>query len=242
MLAPVLRGIAVYVALVLAACRPSAPVAPADPHARARARLELLGDEVGPKLTALYAKTDGDVNDRAWVSGQLVAMAEVEQRVRRELDWAVEARLDRYESEYFVIAVMSYMQHIDAHNLGYLRRFVAAHGWFPISGWGEKVEAAAWLLVQHADPDPVFQREVLARIEPLIATGDTKPSRYALLFDRVARAEGRPQRYGSQGQCSKPHTWVADETEEPANVDARRASVGLPALKVYSEELSKMCP
>jgi hypothetical protein len=118
---------------------------------------------------------------------------------------------------------------------------VAAHGWFPISTWGEAAGRAAWLLVQHADNDPGFQREVLARMEPLVASKEIEPSNYALLFDRVARAEGKPQRYGSQGECTGPGVWVAADTEDPAGLDRRRASVGLPSMAIYLESVRALC-
>lgn len=219
---------------------PASPAAPADPHARSRPRLAKLGDDVEPKLALLYK--DGDIHDRAWVARQLIAMAEVEQQVRAEMEWPAQANLDTYETEYFLMSVIGYLQQIDARNLAVVRRLVAVHGWFPISTWGEQAEAAAWILVQHADSDPGFQREVLARMEPLVVTHDTKPSRYALLFDRVALAEGRPQRYGTQGNCTGRGVWVAADTEDPAQLDRRRASVGLPPMKVYIESARPHCP
>lgn len=234
-----IRSVGLVLVAALAACRPSATAAPSrDPHARARARLGQLGDAVTPKLATLHR--DGDVGDRAWVARQLVAMAEVEQQVRAAMAWSTEAGVDRYEAEYFDMAVTAYAQQIDARNAATLRRFMAVHGWFPVSSWGAAVEGAAWLVAQHADNDPWLQREVLARIEPLVATRDTDPSRFALLFDRVARADGRAQRYGTQGACTGG-AWVADETEAPAQLDERRAQVGLPPMRVYVEELRGMC-
>tara|TARA_R110000868_G_scaffold35549_1_gene127344 strand:- start:5027 stop:5749 length:723 start_codon:yes stop_codon:yes gene_type:complete len=85
-------------------------------------------------------------------------------------------------------------------------------------------------LIQHGDL--AAQQRLLATVEPLALAGDFDGQSYALLYDRVAMGEGRPQRYGSQFQCvegeQRPY-----ELEAPEAVDERRAAFGLEPLAEY---------
>ena len=104
--------------------------------------------------------------------------------------------------------------------------------WFTISEFGLEGNQNAWLLVQHADHDPPFQRQVLTILEPLAAKGETNPKKYAYLYDRVASSFAEPkerklQRYGTQGMCSGPGTWEPLPVEDPDKLDERRAAIGL---------------
>jgi CubicO group peptidase (beta-lactamase class C family) len=126
---------------------------------------------------------------------------------------------------------------IDAANLRRLKEIVARHGWPTASMVGGDGASAAWLLAQHADSDPAFQREVLSHIEKLMATGEAGRKDYAYLYDRVHT----PQRYGTQGTCIDTTRWVPREIEDPANVDRRRADVGLPPMAEYVKIISPRC-
>ena len=64
-----------------------------------------------------------------------------------------------------------------------------------------------------------------------------------MLLDRVLVGEGKPQVYGTQGK--RFEDWKGKEPElEPiedeANVDKRRAEVGLPPLAEYVKFLKQM--
>jgi hypothetical protein len=50
---------------------------------------------------------------------------------------------------------------VDADNLAWLKEVVAEVGWPGQSMVGEDGAHAAWLLAQHADQDPAFQRRCL---------------------------------------------------------------------------------
>lgn len=130
----------------------------------------------------------------------------------------------------------------DRDNTAWLKATITERGWFTTSRDGPEAASAAWLLTQHADQDPGFQREVLALMEPLAKTGEVQPADYALMFDRVAVNAGEPQRFGSQVVCSLggPEPFPI---EEPADeVDARRAAYGLPPLAEYLASFAEFCP
>ena len=47
---------------------------------------------------------------------------------------------------------------VDAVHTARLKAIVAAHGWPTVAQVGQDGADAAWLLAQHADKDPAFQR------------------------------------------------------------------------------------
>lgn len=58
----------------------------------------------------------------------------------------------------------------------------------------------------------------------------------AYLTDRVLLAEGKKQVYGTQFILEKGK-WKPRPLEDEANVDRRRAEVGLPPLAEYAKEI-----
>jgi hypothetical protein len=125
----------------------------------------------------------------------------------------------------WMLAAVTRMAAIDCDNTAWLKQQLPKIGWFRIPKYGEVADMAAWHLVQHADRDPAFQVEMLAKLQAL-PPGETDGKRVGFLYDRVARAAGRPQRYGTQGIC-KDGKWDPNPIEDPEHLDERRASMGM---------------
>ncbi len=132
------------------------------------------------------------------------------------------------------------MCRVDLANTAWLKADVAAHGWPKQSVDGQATVHDAWGLVQHADHDIAFQRQVLVLMEPLLATKEVSGLEYAYLHDRVAHNSGGQSRFGTQGGCNDQGKWEPDPLEDPANLDARRASVGLGPEASYAARFK--CP
>ncbi len=134
---------------------------------------------------------------------------------------------------------------VDADNSAFLKRELDARGgeWWPISEIGAEASQQIWSMTQHADQDRDFQRRALALMEPLATTGEVSGSNYAYLWDRVAVAEKRPQRYGTQGGCTSADNWDAAEIEAPAeDIDVRRSAVGITmTFAAYDELMDDVC-
>ncbi len=124
---------------------------------------------------------------------------------------------------------------IDADNTQWLKTIVNGRGWLRYSDVGVDGGNAAWLLVQHADADPAFQRLCLDLMAELPDDEMSKP-RWALLTDRVLLAEGKNQIYGTQFG-SRDGEWAPINLEDEENVDVRRAAVDLPSLAEYKKAL-----
>jgi hypothetical protein len=129
----------------------------------------------------------------------------------------------------------------DAANQAWLKAVVARRGWFTISRDGEAADRAARLIVQHADADPVFQREMLGVLEPLAASGETDARLFAFTYDRWAMNAGQPQRYGIMGDCAGPGRWTPRPIEDEGRLEERRTTAGLPPMAQYRTEHASAC-
>ncbi len=129
----------------------------------------------------------------------------------------------------------------DRGNTAWLKSDLAAHGWPKLSTDGADMAGDAWLLVQHADHDPAFQKQVLPMLEALLPAKEVAGKSYAYLYDRVAMHDNRPLRYGSQGRCNGVGAWEPLPVEDPATLDARRAAVGLGPEADYIQKFAKTC-
>ena len=121
---------------------------------------------------------------------------------------------------------------VDARNRARLTQIVSEHGWPGYRLVARDGAQAAWLLVQHADYDPVFQKRCLVLLASTVAMRDAGGAQYAYLADRVAVTENRNQRYGTQVRGDAPHP-----NDDPDNVEARRAAVGLGTLASYTAQM-----
>ncbi len=145
------------------------------------------------------------------------------------------ARMEAMPPEYRQL--VERMSRIDADNTAWLQGVVDRHGWPPAELVGDDGASAAWLLVQHADADIAFQRRCLDLMAQLPA-GAVRQQDFAYLTDRVLLAEGEKQRYGTQF-VPVAGRLTPRPTEDEANLDARRAAVGLPPMAEYIKMAEK---
>jgi hypothetical protein len=124
------------------------------------------------------------------------------------------------------------MREADGENLPWLKGVIAAHGWPGASLVGTDGAHAAWLLAQHADADPAFQRQCLDLLTVAVEAGEARMRELAYLTDRVLLAEGKPQVYGTQ-VTRRGDAWSPRNLGDPDGVDARRAAADLEPLAEY---------
>jgi hypothetical protein len=127
------------------------------------------------------------------------------------------------------------MQRVHRDNAERLAALIAEHGWPGRTLVGADGARAAWLIAQHAICTPALQRGFHAQLESAAARDEATLLQLAYLTDRIRFNEQRPQRYGLVLD------WNADgeldcTLEDPEQVDARRAAVGLPP---YAEDLAR---
>jgi predicted TIM-barrel fold metal-dependent hydrolase len=106
---------------------------------------------------------------------------------------------------------------------------------------GEEGSSDFWLIVQHSDHDPDFQKEVLEKMKIEVDEGNADSRIYGLLVDRVKLNTGEAQIYGTQVAynmeiCQAYPRKLADSI----NVNKRRKEIGLEPLEVYLNDMTKM--
>jgi hypothetical protein len=215
--------------------------APSIALASVSADLKVYDAHVAELKAAFAAKGPGDPHDKAWVKIKIQHMVDVDQYMRKYGEVVFDHRYTEAEKKDFNTQFISRWTEIDRSNTAELKKLLKIYPWFTISAFDRSVDENAWLLAQHADLDPAFQKEVLKILEPLFKAGETKPANYAYLFDRVAVAQKLPQRYGSQGHCTGPGLWEPDPCEDPSGLDARRKSVGLDPEATYRAVFKNIC-
>jgi hypothetical protein len=97
-----------------------------------------------------------------------------------------------------------------------------------------------WIVIDHASIEK--QEEYLPIVEQMSAEGLIPIDKHAILLDRVAMRQKRPQRYGSQvlqfGQADavKSYVWPV---ENPMVLDSLRTSVGMSPIADYVNQITE---
>ena len=138
-------------------------------------------------------------------------------------------------------AVGAEMAAHDAANRAALKALTPARGWFTESRYGDKAVKGAFGMVLSAY-DVGWWKDVAARIEPLIRTGEVPAQDYAALYDGVALREGRPQRFGAWPRCTRQGYALQDPVEEPQRLDDRRRQIGLPPERDFLKSIPGCAP
>jgi hypothetical protein len=162
--------------------------------------------------------------------------------VRREL-----LRIDRVdaalrvrwaESRFADRAIKRELDELGRTALGWLGRVVEQHGWPGRALVGPRAASAAVRLVQHTEHDLAFRRRCLRLVRRAAGRGDLPWHHVAYLTDALRVCTGRKQVYGTKFH-DRDGVLVPLPIEGAASVDQRRATLGLPPLEVYAQQLRK---
>ena len=164
---------------------------------------------------------------------ELLKRVSEDQRIRNEL---IKKGIDHPDQ-----ALLDQMNRIDAVNTARIKVIIKQYGWPGPKLIGRDGTDAFFLLAQHGDP--AFQKKVLPLVQKAYQRGILTGQSYALFSDRVLVGSGKLQIYGTsarpidQWNGREP---VFDPIEDEANVDKRRAKVGLMPLSEYREFLKQL--
>jgi hypothetical protein len=169
-------------------------------------------------------------------AGTLAVMASTDQAMRQRLD---SRHPDTPENR----QRLEQMLLVDRVNTERLKDLVGRCGWPDKARHGARAVHHAWLVVQHAMHDIAFQKQVLGLIE---ARGEGVTGEFVSLDDRIAVAEKRPQRYGTQlfAPGSNHCALEFEPFDDRDKVEARRARLKMPPLEEYRRMVLKVqnCP
>jgi len=88
---------------------------------------------------------------------------------------------------------------IDEENVKWLFELVRTKGFPTAAQVGEQGVRDAWLLALHADRAPKFQQALVPDLDKRRVDGELGGSEMARFVDRLLVAQGKPQRFGTQG-------------------------------------------
>jgi hypothetical protein len=155
----------------------------------------------------------------------LAAMVEAHEAVRARVDYLAPPE-DRLATRH-----AGQVGLVERTNVQRFASLLAECGWPRRSVDGEQALVHAHKLATQASGNLSLHKMVLRQLEPAVAAGEAPGRDLALVADRVAVMEKRPQPYGTQlrlvGQC----TWDFHPLDERSLVEERRKAVGLPPLE-----------
>jgi beta-lactamase class A len=164
---------------------------------------------------------------------ELLSMHQRDQNIRNEM---ISAGVDHPSKD-----ITTRMDTIDRENTARMMDVINQFGWPSAALVGWDGTGAAFILVQHADQ--ANHKKLLPLIVKEYKAGNVSGPNYALFIDRALVEEGKPQTFGTRAkpfaewQSGKPALYPI---EDEANVDKRRAEVGLSPLAEYLEQLTRM--
>jgi hypothetical protein len=129
------------------------------------------------------------------------------------------------------------MGDIDRANQEWIKDVLARIQWPSKSKVGKRAAHAAWSIVQHADNDIALQKRALELMTA--ERSDVDNEDFAYLTDRILNNLGEPQVYGMMPMRNASGELVAKPVIDPANVDKRRAEIGLMSLSEYIRRLNE---
>ena len=175
-------------------------------------------------------KTTDSILAEVWEKDQSVRlrMAELTKAV------SVEGRTDLIDS---LVSVVDEQQRIDEENMAVVDSLLQRGLPTCLSADSYKT---IWIVIDHASLEK--QEQYLPIVEQMSRDGLIGKDEYAILCDRIAMKQNRPQRYGSQVvqfgsiDAMKLYLWPV---ETPAELDSLRASAGLSPIAEYLNQVYK---
>lgn len=159
------------------------------------------------------------------LSKEILQMYDLEQKLREKWSGMIkEGKTDLEEYDKLTQLLIA----TDRSNTERMKVIIDKYGWPNYSMVGEEASVGAWGMVQHADLDPLFQIRCLPLLKEEVDKGESNPSTYAYLYDRVQIAKGEKQLYATQSSTNNGmYEGAFQPIEEEAYVQDRRTQMGI---------------
>lgn len=167
---------------------------------------------------------------------EIRAMRDKEQKMR--IKWSGMVRKGKTETAKFKELTKASIAE-DRANTARMREIVAEHGWPTYDLVGQGPSNNAWLIVQHADRNPLFQAKCLPLLKAAVDNEQANPSNYAYLYDRVQVATGEKQLYATQSTSNNGLVEGSFQAlEDESNVQKRREEMGIErSVEEYAQSM-----
>lgn len=166
---------------------------------------------------------------------RLVNMAAVDRAGRNALARSPFQTLPEAERRPARSAAYAYIKEQDQRALAAMAAMQPEGGWWTRDRYGDEAANAALLLVQHGDE--TAWRKYLPQLQMLAARREVPGAAVALMEDRLALTDGRPQRYGTQAVC-RDHRFIIYDIENVEQAERLRLEAGMPSLASYADEVA----
>lgn len=135
-----------------------------------------------------------------------------------------------------LIESSAFMEKTDSINQNIVSSILDKEGW--PANITKKANQAIWIVIDHADSD--YQLKYMDIVQDQANLGNVSKSDYAVLYDRLMKNLGKPQKYGTQihtailivGETMTDSTYLWP-VEDGEHLDSLRRSVGLPTIQDY---------
>lgn len=220
------RVVAGVLMLALAACAtPEPATAPAGPSSA--------------RIAAFDARL---ANGEALVA-EIGAMSARDRLLREAIMDGFRGAMTGEERQAYIDGTAHHFERINGEITTRLREIFGTMTWRDLNAISPTAAEQTFSLISHSN-DAAFKREMAAQFEPLARAGDIPGDRYANLVDDIALEENRGQIYGMNFACHHG-VYQPRPVEDPANLNARRASIRLNSIEEYSAQMRGMygeCP
>jgi hypothetical protein len=129
------------------------------------------------------------------------------------------------------------VEKIDKRNTLEMKKIIKKYGWPGISLVGKKASMGAWLLIQHADRNLIFQKKCLELVRRAVRQNEIEKKYLAYLIDRINVNEDKPQVFGTQFYTNKNGEFTTRPIKDKKNLTKRRKKFGLPPFQKYKNFL-----
>lgn len=175
---------------------------------------------VSPSMPALTQADSLEVEYPA-LREEIIAMAESDRMVHMQI---MQKAINRKKPN---ASDLARRDSVIGRNLIRAKEILEKHKWPGYQQVGERGSHDFYLLVFRAENDREFQKYALPFLKEAYENGNASGENLAYLTDVVRVAEGQPQVYGTKVHFDNRTCPKLGEIENPDEVDARRAKMGL---------------
>ena len=165
---------------------------------------------------------------------ELLDMARADQDLRGR---AMELMQGLPETQSEFMFFIEEQNELNTTNFSRLEEMIAAHGWPGKSLVGADGTDAALIILSHAHLNQ--QKALLPMLREAVEAGEMTASQLARREDSILVADGEGQIYGTFFVSDSDGKPVLAPVQDPANLEVRRKSVGLPSMEEQFQQIEQ---